>query len=54
MEIKDRIKELRRVKASLLQPYPKRVSSVASDAPAYQAGEGGATLTATLFKEGDM
>lgn len=30
-------------------PYPKRVSSVASDTPAPQVGEGGATPTETLF-----
>lgn len=38
----DRIERLR-------QPYPKRAGSIASDAPAYQQDEGGATPTPALL-----
>lgn len=34
--------------APLARPYPKRVASILADAPAAQAGEGRAALTATL------
>lgn len=40
-EIRKRIEPLRK-------PYPKRVTSIASDVPAIHAGEGGATPTVTL------
>lgn len=33
---------------SMRQPYPKRAGSIASDAPAVQAGEGGSTPTPAL------
>lgn len=36
----------------LKQPYPKRVTSIDSDAPVIQAGEGGATPTVTLQNNG--
>lgn len=40
--------EMREQLESLRQPYPKRATSIASDAPANQAGEGGATPTVAL------
>ena len=35
----------------LAQPYPKRAGSIAADAPAHQAGEGGSTPTPALQHE---
>ena len=40
--------ELRRQLEAFAKPYPKRAESIASDAPGFQPGEGGATPTSAL------
>lgn len=44
--------EMRKRIMPLSKPYPKRAGSIATDAPAVQAGEGGSTPTPALHPDG--